>query len=189
MKHKINCSDAFYKTVSEWLNDATLHSGRENFEFKRISGVVRGDAYRARIDIVFRPEHLKKSAPIVFCEENWIRRNLDWHCFRAKGSNDAWEKEDRLCWIHPLEWQQAHHHQLKRLTLVIEEGSEWLKNNVIKLLDRHWVGHELGIKKWKSEWGGWGHGQSGTNQFLSELKNNGHPKNWQKIPQSNSKHT
>lgn len=180
-KRRIQCDLAFHEAIAAWLQDASLSRCADSFDYKLIRGTVVQSSYRAEIEIAFCPDSLKKKAPIVFCDEPWIRRELDWHCFRAKGANEAWADRDRLCWIHPCEWELANDHQSKKLRLVIDEGSEWLKNNLLKLLDRHWTGHELGIKKWKTEWGGWGHGKTGTNQLLAELRKNGHPNNWQKV--------
>jgi hypothetical protein len=185
-KNRIDCAQLFFENISKWLNDAELHSGWENKDFKRISGSLTTGICTARIEIVFCPNDLKCRVPIVFCDEEWITRELDWHCFRGTSGYESWREKDRLCWIHPHEWAKAHCHRLKRLTCVVDEGSEWLKNNVSKLLERHRIGHTLGIKKWKSEWGGWAHGQLGTDQYLSELKEAGHPRNWEKIQNGSS---
>ncbi len=177
-KTRINCSMVFMESVGVWLEGATLQAGGEAIGYSCISGSLISSEFSANIRIMFQPDHLKKHPPIVFCKEPWIRRDLDWHCFRAAGPKGVWKDLDRLCWIHPFEWERAHDHKTKRLAVVISEGAEWLKNNLHKLLERHWTGHALGIKNWPSEWGGWGHGNTGTQQFLVEMKKLGHPANW-----------
>lgn len=178
-KPKIDCAALFHERMTTLLCNSTLQKGWIDEGYKRIEGDIIREEYNAHIEILFRPHEFKKYVPIVFCDEAWITRRLDWHCFRAKGAIDGWDDRDRLCWIHPREWSQAHNYQLKRLPLVIEEGSTWLSNNVSKLLDRHWVGHELGLTRWRPEWGGWGHGNVGTHEFIRELQQQGHPQNWE----------
>jgi hypothetical protein len=180
-KIRIDCSDAFFAAMAGWLNDARFSVCSEALDYRCISGKVVTKSYAAEIDVTFIPSQLKRRPPIVFCGEPWIIRDLDWHCFRAEGRGGVWSQRDRLCWIHPAEWEMAHDYSLKPLSLVIEEGAAWLKNNVTKLLDRHWMGHQLGMRKWRTEWGGWGHGSIGTQELLTELKSNGHPLNWQRI--------
>lgn len=179
-KNRIECAPLFFENVSKWLGNAVIHPGWENRDFKRISGSVVTSICTARIEILFRPNHLKSCAPIVFCDEEWIRKEIDWHCFKNKLGHESWKDSYRLCWIHPYEWTRAHYHQLKRLPSVIEEGSSWLKNNISKLLERHWIGHILGIKTWKPEWGGWAHGDRGSKEFLNECKMDGMPYNWER---------
>jgi hypothetical protein len=111
-------------------------------------------------------------------EKNSARNEPDWHCSQCADLNGLGNRCE-LCWIHPAEWVLAQDHRMKRLSLCITEGSKWLRNNVAKLLDRHWVGSSLGLKKWPPDWGQWGHGQVGNREFLCELKRDGHPQNWE----------
>lgn len=179
-KRKINRPLVFFEIVSAWLQDAIIGRCVENNDYWRISGYIKESRYCAKISIVYNPDNLRIEVPIVFCHEEWIRRDLDWHCFRSYSESNIWGDLDRLCWIHPKEWRLANDYSEKSLWLVINEGSEWLKNNITKLLDRHWIGHTLGLISWKKEWSGWLHGEKGTAEFLNELKRQGHPVNWQK---------
>lgn len=152
---------------------------QECSEYKILTGDLRRRKYQARIEIAFKASEFKSSTPLVFCNEEWIRKELDWHCYQAPEKNGIFAEKHRLCWIHPLEWHLAHNHLLKPLSAVIEEGTRWIENNITKLVDRHWFGHENDLKKWRQEWGGWGHGDAGTKQLMSEYKKLGHPSNWE----------
>jgi hypothetical protein len=176
-KPQIDCATLFLEEMSRYLGDPVLHVARVAQNYKRIEGSLSGTGYRTHVDILFSPEYFKKVAPIVFCDDFWIRKDINWHCFKA-GGIEGWEDRYRLCWLHPNEWRAANDYQLKRLPFIIEEGSQWLCNNVTKLLDRHWVGNQLGLTTWREEWGGWGHGETGNQEFLGEIKQQGHPKNW-----------
>lgn len=178
-KPQTYCTDAFFEKIGKWLNGANKEVCSDALDYRRITGVINIPT-RATIEILFIPSLLKQQAPIVLCDEEWVRRELDWHCLRGGGPNQAWNDRRRLCWIHPGEWLLAHSGK-KPLSLVIEEGGNWLQNNVTQLLTYHWIGHELGIKQWREEWGGWGHGDIGTRQFLEERKALGHPNNWKPL--------
>jgi hypothetical protein len=178
-KHQIECTTFFHEKVSEILSNTTLHQDWFDLTYKHIEGDLVREEYCAHIDIWFRPREFKKYAPIVFCDETWITKQLDWHCFKAKDPRLDCGDRYRLCWLHPKEWCLAHNNQLKTLETVITEGTLWLGNNVSKLLDRHWIGNELGLTKWRTEWDGWAHGSLGTQEFNQEREEKGHPRNWQ----------
>jgi hypothetical protein len=175
---KVNCDTAFFEAVSMWLANTSIQRCRGQLEFKSITGDLTQPDYQAKVNIVFCPSKLKKLAPIVYCNESWIRRENDWHCLRVNVEGHQWHGHQQMCWIHPAEWRLAHSEQRKRINSVINEGSEWLRNNLTQLLGCHWVGHFLGIKKWRPEWGGWAHGDEGTREFMSESRSNGLPHNW-----------
>lgn len=174
----VDCDTAFLNAVSTWLTNTSMKRCCGQFEFKAILGdLVRSD-YSATVDIVFCPSKFKKLAPRVYCNEPWIRRELDWHCLRDQSKESEWYGQQQMCWVHPAEWLIAHDHRLKRINTVVLEGADWLKNNLTKLLDCHWAGHVLGIKNWRPEWGGWAHGNAGTQELVSEARKRGIPGNW-----------
>lgn len=150
----------------------------DSLDLKVITGKLIRSEYEAEIEVIFCPSQLKIIQPIVFCYEPWVRHEMDWHCLPYLKEGSLWNGYYNLCWIYPGEWILAHNYKSKRLKKVAIEGSELLKNNLSKLLDCHWVGHALGIKKWRDEWGAWGHGRKGIQEFSQEIEARGMPNNW-----------
>ncbi len=137
----------------------------------RITGEIQTEQFMANIEIHFPSCQFKFVAPTIFCSELWLKNDIHWHCNKLKGSSIH-----VLCWVHPEEWKKAH--RKKSQTKTIEEGSEWLLNNVTDLLEKHWVGTKLGIKYWKKEWLQWLHEEEGIEEFFSEIKSQEIPSNW-----------
>jgi hypothetical protein len=175
---KADCETLFFEAVSLWLSHSSMRRCPETEVFKAITGILERPEYSAKIEIIFRPSKLKASVPRVFCDEAWIFPDLDWHCIQHGKTGEYFDGRNQLCWIHPREWNLAHNYREKRLRPIVSEGAEWLKNNLSRLLDCHWAGHTLGIKKWRREWGEWSHGDEGTKEFEREVQGRRVPKNW-----------
>lgn len=177
-KSTLTCGEQFHHTISKRLEDTKYGVVSYDTSLRSVSGKIVTKNYTADIEIHFSPRNLKCQVPRVFCEENWIRRELDWHYVSISKAVPG-NVKPFLCWILHHEWNLAHNHKAKRLQLVIEEGSDFLLNNVSKLIEIHWVGHTLGIRHWRDEWNQWLHGKDGVAEYKEEMSKFGHPKNWE----------
>lgn len=164
--------ERYKQSLSKRLCNSNLSSLPHLQTHGLVTGQIQTNKFAADIEIYFSSCQFKFVAPTVFCSEPWLRNDMHWHCCQINDST-----KHGLCWVYPEEWKRAHRN--KSQTKTIEEGSEWLLNNVTDLLEKHWVGHRLGIKYWKKEWPQWFHADVGTAQYLHEMRTLGTPSNWQ----------
>jgi len=172
----LNISDLFVKSLSGYFSNVKCTRPKKHPDYRVATCDLVTSQYTIELTIVFNPRNLHEEAPIIFCDEPWIRRDINWHWFIPRKC-PVCPNTHRLCWINPVEWRVAHGKKLK--IRLAREGSLWLYNNTRDLLDKHWIGNELGIKLWRDDWPQWSHGEPEKNEFADEIQIKGKPTNWE----------
>ena len=103
---------------------------------------LRGE--EAKIDILL-PADWRQDPPIIWCREPWIKRKIDWHVYSGGG----------LCWVHHKEWRRYH----REPQFWIDATCGYLFRNVTYLIERHLIGHMLGLSDWSPGWEQYAHGK------------------------------
>ena len=98
---------------------------------------------------------LKEYPPPVWCHEPWMREGADWHNSRVSG----------MCWVLQEAWNDGMNWKGKRASAILEEGREWLLNDVRCLINRHYTAYRDGLTKWPKEWPYWDHETRGVEEY------------------------
>jgi hypothetical protein len=128
----------------------------------RVTGVLNTGLKRVAIEIIYshRFSDLRTTSPNVFCREDWMRDEDDWHNSNITG----------MCWILANVWHEYQGWPNKPRERVVADGVLFLIEFSKNLINRHWVGHRRGLKNWKPEWKCFGHHEEGVKEYLREQK-------------------
>lgn len=105
-------------------------------------------------------KNLKRSPPVVRCQEPWMKSQLAWHNWRSIG----------MCWVLPDLWRDVMNWKGKRVRAIIDEGIAWLRNDVGSLVNRHYYAHLQGLDTWSADWDAWDHGKKGITEYRREKR-------------------
>lgn len=98
---------------------------------------------------------LRNKPPSVWCLEDWMRDDPDWHNSNALG----------MCWVLNEEWQDVIGCSSMPWRSVITEGVRLLLSNCTNLISRHHFGYLKDLKEWPPEWEAWGHYDEGPREY------------------------
>lgn len=151
----------FFRLISQPLRRTTVTLAADG-NFWWLRGTMPIGHKSALLDIFFDRwfKNLKRHAPLVYCDEKWVRRDIDWHVF----------SDGCLCWTLPRLWRDLHCWRGKPRRLIAVEGSELLIESVRSLLTRHLLGTMQNKGEWPNAWGQWSHGREGANEYERERK-------------------
>lgn len=138
---------------------ATLITGRLD------TGVILAPV---RIVVPGRFRDLKRSPPLVHCDENWMKTGADWH------------NGPPMCWVLPDEWRDAMSWRGKPVRAIMAEGREWVMKGSACLINRHFSAHLDGLTDWPSAWAFWSHYDEGIKEYRQERRSQHHTGNSQR---------
>jgi hypothetical protein len=87
--------------------------------------------------------------PKVWCMEDFIKVDIDWHVYNGK----------RLCWDFSPRWRRIIREIEKHLGIneAITIATQWVVQASTNLTYRHYLASENGISHWPPEWCQWSH--------------------------------
>lgn len=103
---------------------------------------------------------LKSVPPPVWCREEWMRDEPEWHNSARTG----------MCWVLQEQWRDGLDWSGKALPAVLQEARMWMFSAVRQLISRHYYGHLKALKTWPKEWDSWGHYQAGAKEYRRESR-------------------
>lgn len=116
---------------------------------------------RCRFELI--PEW-RSEPPAVWCLEDWVRCDVDWHAGRG----------GILCYVLDEQWRDV-------VSKVQMGGDNYAATryavslclrNVRWLLYRHYIAHVTRLRTWPGEWQAWSHGAPGRMEYRSQRKVN-----------------
>lgn len=130
---------------------------RESEPYYRVTGRLDTGVVLASVEIRVWQDFamLAQVPPSVWCREPWMRTGPDWHNSNTCG----------LCWVLGKAWCDVMSWEGKRALSVIQEGRNWLLNDVRSLIDRHYIASLEGLTSWPEEWPFWAHGDAGVREY------------------------
>jgi len=110
--------------------------------------------------VVFITGNWSLIPPRIICSEKWLRRESDWHIY----------ENGELCYVLPDEWKDTIQENITRhgVRYAIEMGTVWCYDNVVDLLNKHWIAYCDGLITWPQAWPAWKHGEDGIKQYECE---------------------
>lgn len=148
------------KTIRRLVR-SSLGSARLVLSADRKCWMIVGDMTvgwrKAKIELYFhrRFRHFRQHPPQIYCDEPWVRRDVDWHVYPDGG----------LCWVLPRQWRDIQAWLGKPKKRIAVDGAKWMFESSQLLLSRHLLASETGIVSWQDEWGEWAHGSEGIKQY------------------------
>jgi hypothetical protein len=115
----------------------------------------------APVRILVHPEWVE-IAPVVFCDANFIRREIDWHV----------QNDGSLCHVLAQQWRWQlgqWWEQGIEIGQLVDTAATWCCQNVDSLVTRHLHGHRIGLTKWPKLWRQWSHFQKGVDEFKNSI--------------------
>lgn len=149
----MNRSYKFAVKIADSLRDGDVEPIKGLY-FK-VTGRLKAGSVIVPIE-VFVPwlfRDVKRDPPIVYCREHWMKTGADWH------------NGPSMCWVLPNQWRDRMSWRGKPVQSIMEEGCEWLLNNSICLINRHYYAHLNGITEWLDEWAYWDHFGEGIREY------------------------
>lgn len=112
---------------------------------------------RASIKAVLTPDW-KEKPPSVYCREDWVRADWDWHSGR----------DGLLCYVIPEEWRDLvlETERCDGAIAAVQFAVSLCLRNVRWLLYRQFIAHIGGLVRWPKEWPAWPHGDAGRLAYL-----------------------
>ncbi|MDP0492236.1 MAG: hypothetical protein Q7Q71_14395 [Verrucomicrobiota bacterium JB023] len=171
-KAKFKYSENLISLLGTWIENMDIQkSDRSSLTLNgKLRFSVNDTEVIAPIRIKINLRTMRRTPPMLFCDEPWVKREADWHV-NVNADGD-------LCWISHDEWKLAQSQTSKSKILVVEDFSELLRCGALFLISRHWIATKLELKIWPKQWDQWLHSDEGTKQFWDEIKTEGKPLTW-----------
>ncbi len=152
----------FSQRITESLRNAKTLWDPQERQYMITGGMDLKTSY-AHITVVLpNPlKSLRESPPVVYCKENWVKPEADWHVYPDKS----------LCWIIQPVWDEVNGWATKPRRLIAEDSAAMLLESVSLLLSRHLWASKTGETMWRPEWHQYSHGnKKAYDEYEQDLK-------------------